>query len=106
MASTILHLDVNDCGVYDHLDHWPQPVPAHRTAPGSFHHGLLLGAGPPDFLPWKNNLFQSLTCFSHYFNQTLGMLELLLIPVEAKHGLKNQEERMVLCGIAIIGTVG
>jgi hypothetical protein len=34
------------------------------------------------------------------------MLELLLIPVEAKHGLKNQEERMVLCGIAIIGTVG
>lgn len=73
MATTVLHLDVNACMV--------KPVPAHRTAPGSFHHGLLIGAGPSDFLPWKNNLFQSLTHFSHY-NQAFRLPELLLIHVE------------------------
>lgn len=81
MATTFLHLDVNACRLYDHLDRWPQPVPAHRTAPGGFHHGLLIGAGPPDFLSWKDNLSQSLTHFSHY-HQALRLPELLLLHVE------------------------
>lgn len=76
MATTVLYLDVDACRINDHLDRWPQPVPAHGTAPESFHHGLLI-----DFLPWKNNLFQSLTHSSHR-NQALRLPELLLIYVE------------------------
>lgn len=86
MAITILHLDVNACRVHDHLHWWPQPVPAHRTAPGSSHHVLLIGAGPPDLLPWEITSFKVWPAFLTVSKakQALGKPELLLFHVEGK----------------------
>lgn len=108
MATTILHLDVNACTVYDHLHWWPQPVPAHRTAPGSSHHVLLIGAGPPDLLPWEITSFKVWPAFLtvNKLSKPWESQSCCCSTWRTRHGLRKQEEGVVLCSPPVIGTGG
>lgn len=106
MATTILHLDVNACTVYDHQHWWPQPVPAHRTAPGSSHHVLLIGAGPPDLLPWEITSFKVWPAFLTVdkLSKPWESQSCCCSVWRARHGLRKWEEGVVLCSPPVIGT--